>query len=108
MVLWYQIDNIFAGYRDEVETVRPLYDVVVEAAPDYDMDEIMTKVSHLWWWEYRFLIIVNMLIIYKYVPINIPDNHDRLISEANGVAKKYIFDVVYEDIILVDKQGFAH
>ena len=49
-----------------------------------------------------------MLIIYKYVPINIPDNHDRLISEANGVAKKYIFDVVYEDIILVDKQGFAH
>ena len=41
------MDNIFAGYREEVETVIPLYDTVVEAAPDYDMDEIMTKVSRL-------------------------------------------------------------
>ena len=51
MVLWYQIDNIFAGYREEVEIVRPLYDAVIEAAPDYDIDEIMTKVSHLWWYD---------------------------------------------------------
>ena len=41
------IDTIASELEEEVETVRPLYDVVVEAAPDYDMDEIMTKVSHL-------------------------------------------------------------
>ena len=39
--------------------------------------------------------------------INLLENHDRMISEANGVAKKYIFDISYEDIILVDEQGFA-
>ena len=41
------IDTIASELEEEVETVRPLYDAVVEAAPDYDMDEIMTKVSHL-------------------------------------------------------------
>ena len=41
------IDTIASELEEEVETVRSLYDAVVEAAPDYDMDEIMTKVSHL-------------------------------------------------------------
>lgn len=41
------IATIASELEEKVETVRPLYDAVVEAAPDYDMDEIMTKVSHL-------------------------------------------------------------
>ncbi|MDO5381190.1 MAG: hypothetical protein Q4F06_00505 [Eubacteriales bacterium] len=41
------IDVSVYDYDEEVETVRPLYDAVITAAPDYDMDEIMTKVSHL-------------------------------------------------------------
>ena len=41
------IDAIASELEEEVEIVRPLYDAVVETAPDYNMDEIMTKVSHL-------------------------------------------------------------
>ena len=41
------IDTIASELEETPETIKPLYDAVVAAAPDYDMDEIMTKVSHL-------------------------------------------------------------
>ena len=31
---------------EEPETIKPLYDAVVAAAPDYDMDKIMMGISH--------------------------------------------------------------
>ncbi len=41
------IDTIASELEEEADNVKLLYDAVVAAAPDYDMDEIMTKISHL-------------------------------------------------------------
>ena len=41
------IDTIASELEEDPESIKPLYDAVVAAAPDYDMDEIMTKISHL-------------------------------------------------------------
>ena len=40
------IDTIASELEEEPETIKPLYDVVVAAAPDYDIDKIMTKISN--------------------------------------------------------------
>ena len=40
------IDTIASELEEEVVTVKPLYDVVVAAAPDYDIDRIMTKIAN--------------------------------------------------------------
>ena len=40
------IDTIASELEEEADNVKLLYDAVVAAAPDYDMDEIMTKISH--------------------------------------------------------------
>lgn len=41
------INTIASEVEKDVDNIKPLYDTVVAAAPDYDMDEIMTKISHL-------------------------------------------------------------
>ena len=40
------IDTIASELEEEPETIKPLYDMVVAAAPDYDIDKIMTKISN--------------------------------------------------------------
>ena len=40
------IDTIASELEEEPETIKPLYDAVVAAAPDYDMDKIMMGISH--------------------------------------------------------------
>ena len=40
------IDTIASELEEGTETIKPLYDAVVAAAPDYDMDKIMMGISH--------------------------------------------------------------
>ena len=40
------IDTIASELEEDPGTIKPLYDVVVAAAPDYDIDMIMTKISN--------------------------------------------------------------
>ena len=40
------IDTIASELEEEPETIKLLYDVVVAAAPDYDIDKIMMDISH--------------------------------------------------------------
>ena len=39
-----EINTIASELEEEVVTVKPLYDAVVAAAPDYDIDRIMTEI----------------------------------------------------------------
>ena len=40
------IDTIASELEEETETIRPLYDVVIAAAPDYNIDKIFESVSN--------------------------------------------------------------
>ena len=40
------IDTIASELEEEPETIKPLYDAVVAAAPDYDIDRIMTEIMN--------------------------------------------------------------
>ena len=40
------IDTIASELEEEPGIIKPLYDVVVAAAPDYDIDMIMTEISN--------------------------------------------------------------
>ncbi|MGN0338990.1 MAG: hypothetical protein ACI4D0_00690 [Lachnospira sp.] len=40
------INTIASEVEKDVDNIKPLYDVVVAAAPDYDMDKIMMGISH--------------------------------------------------------------
>ena len=40
------INTIASEVEKDVDNIKPLYDVVVAAAPDYDMDKIMMRISH--------------------------------------------------------------
>ena len=39
------IDTIASELEEEPETIKPLYDAVIAAAPDYDIDKILESVS---------------------------------------------------------------
>ena len=38
------VDTIASETEEDVEYIKPLYDVIVESAPDYDMDKIYMKI----------------------------------------------------------------
>ena len=40
------IDTIASELEEETETIKPLYDAVVAAAPDYDMNKIFMSISY--------------------------------------------------------------
>ena len=40
------INTIASEVEKDVDNIKPLYDAVVAAAPDYDMDKIMMGISH--------------------------------------------------------------
>ena len=39
------IDTIASELEEDPETIKPLYDAVIAAAPDYDIDKIFKSVS---------------------------------------------------------------
>ena len=39
------INIIVSELEEEPETIKPLYDAVIAAAPDYDIDKILESVS---------------------------------------------------------------
>ena len=41
-----EINTIASELEEETDTIKPLYDAVVAAAPDYDIDKIMMRISH--------------------------------------------------------------
>ena len=41
-----EINTIASELEEEPDTIKPLYDAVVAAAPDYDIDKIMMRISH--------------------------------------------------------------
>ena len=40
-----EINTIASELEEEPDTIKPLYDAVVAAAPDYDIDKIMMRIS---------------------------------------------------------------
>ena len=40
------INTIASEVEKDVDNIKPLYDAVVAAAPDYDIDKIMMGISH--------------------------------------------------------------
>ena len=41
-----EINTIASELEEEPDTIKPLYDAVVAAAPDYDIDKIMMRILH--------------------------------------------------------------
>ena len=39
------IDTIASELEEETETIKPLYNIVIATAPDYDIDKILKSVS---------------------------------------------------------------